>query len=93
MATAREIYHQGKDAYRDGLSVNPYPVDTAEFTMWNHGYLDASTSPRTVKNSVSQWPDGHFYFFWEGQYFPLKSRTLEDAQKEAIRLQFELESG
>ena len=34
-------YDKGCQAYRDGLSINPYPRMTKEYTSWDRGFVRA----------------------------------------------------
>lgn len=48
---------------------------------------------RQLTDRVSYWTtSGHYFFYWNGDEFPLKATNDEDAIKEATRLQFDLES-
>lgn len=50
------------------------------------------TDIRQVTNRVSQWGNGAYFFYWNGDEFLLKATNDDDAKKEAMRLQFDLES-
>lgn len=48
---------------------------------------------REVTERVSQWSCGRYFFYWAGDELLLQATNDQDAIKEAVRLQFELESG
>lgn len=47
---------------------------------------------RKVTERISHWPCGKYFFCWAGDEFLLKATNDEDAIKEGVRLQFDLES-
>ena len=35
---AKEAYYDGKQAFRDGVEANPFPMGCFEFDAWGRGY-------------------------------------------------------
>ena len=46
---AKEAYHDGKQAFRNGVGTNPFPWGCYEHAAWGQGYQNAQDLDRACK--------------------------------------------